>query len=255
MHCRRQRAPCIKSCAVRQCRRYRAHEAGSECLITSEQRWRALFKLKYADLEVPDDVFTESSQTQGDIAAALYTQQDLVVSDDNVPSQRIDSFSPSQTRERADETRQPGEAMSLPAPGGETIDAAQRTIDEVLNELQALPAQVQLLEQRIVAIPSERERNLEMVIGLLWEFCQRLQPRETREGSYLRRLISQYAPSVLSPDSMGREEVPQMVDPLDATLMDAPDFTLADFEEILNDPNHAGPSNTQRSDSAYQSGK
>jgi hypothetical protein len=255
MHCRRQRAPCVKSCAVRQCRRYQPHEAGLECLITSEQRWKALFKLKYPDLEVPDNALVESCQTQGDIAAASHPQQDLIGLGGNASSEPIDFFSTTQTREPEADTRQPDNAISPVVHPGETVSSAQRTFDEVLNELRALPAQVQLLEQRIMAVPSERERNLEMVIGLLWEFCQRLEPRGSREGSHLRRLISQYAPDVLSPDSADQENPPQMAGPLDATLMDAPDFTWADFEEIINDTDCAGPSNAPRADSAYQSGK
>ena len=50
--------PCIRACFVRACRRHRPAPdlPPLECdhITTSEQQWKALFKLKYPDLAVPD---------------------------------------------------------------------------------------------------------------------------------------------------------------------------------------------------------
>lgn len=238
--------PCVKTCAVRQCRRWERHEAGSACITTSEQQWKALFKLKYPDLE-PPDVFSETPQTQCE-SPVLERQLDTPAWDDHDSSEQIEEASSIENRVHRAEPRPSEPAVALQGTNGGGLAALQRTNQELADDLRTIRAQVQLLEQRGLAEPSERGRDLEMVLGFVWQLRRRLEPVESHEGRRLRRLISQYAPNVLDPEATHQAEPLPPAEPNDYLL---PTLRGDTSEDLFNNPTMAGSVDTQPSDSGY----
>ena len=184
---------------------------------------------------------------------SMNAELDLPQMDYNWPFQQI--LSPAEGQDSDPIEGGPPTQGTVIIPENDTRDryvAPVQSNEAVVTELQTLRTQVQLLEQRVMAQPSERERNLEMVIGLLWGALVRSKSSEVQGDSHLRRLVTVFTRGVLNPIADPPTDTPQQTNPADCPLTSGPGFSAVEWEEFLGDSNSAGPSHAIFSDSGYR---
>ena len=118
-----------------------------------------------------------------------------------------------------------------------------------LSELQSLRRSVQLLEQRI-SQPTERESDLEMVLGNVWQALVRSGSRDAQPESPVRR----FARNVLSSETEPTLPVQANMDGSGGPANATSTFSSEDWVNLFNDPSMQGPSRDLRSDSGYHTG-
>lgn len=214
-----------------------ARQAGCECVLAPEQQWRQLFRLQYPDLPVPElALFSSRGTTQVLLAPNddmtldgfwddLTVDFDLLPSNQNVINDATSDQTVRNSIERIDLSANANLSNSISAqtvndhtdplqttlqpPGlihtstDETRNAPRQPstsvqIDETFfTEVQTLRQRVQLLEQRL-SQPSEREQDLEMVLGNVWQALVRSRSADAQPESPVWRLVRRFAGSILS---------------------------------------------------------
>lgn len=212
-------------------------ESACECILSPEQQWRQLFLLQYPGLPVPDlalfsstnaaqegTVSNENMTLDGlwDELAAEFglpssnvhrtndaTSDDTVYNsiermdipgNDNLPNDTLtrpvnETTDPQQATSQLSATTHnpPGESQTAPAQSSTTIQIDQTFFTEV----QTLRQRVQLLEQRL-SQPTDREQDLEMVLGNVWQALVRTGSADAQPESPVWRLVRRFAGSILS---------------------------------------------------------
>ena len=121
------------------------------------------------------------------------------------------------------------------------------------SDLQILRQRVQLLEQRI-SQPTERESDLEMVLGNVWQALVRSGSTDAQPESPVWRLVRRFARNVLSTATRSSLPVPDGPNKSDGAAISMSTMYSEDWTNLLNDPSMPAPSKGIRSDSGYQTG-
>lgn len=82
-------------------------------------------------------------------------------------------------------------------PNQNTTSGAHSSEPDYLPAIQSLRSRLEVLEQRIT-LPTDREQDLEMVLGNVWQALVRCQSRDTEPDSPLWKLVARFARSVLA---------------------------------------------------------
>jgi hypothetical protein len=239
--------PCAKSCSRRSCKRHvpRGVERLStcECITSSEQQWNELFRLQYPFRAVPS-VFEEESleirPLEGGIQSTFNFNEFAIPGNADLAESTFVNY----TTDQVEPSIEP--SNTVPA------DAVQIDASFVSNLL-SLRQRVQLLEQRITQ-PTERESDLEMVLGNVWQALVRSGSSDAQPESPVWRLVRRFARNVLSTTTEPTLPVQANVDASGGPANSTTTFYSEDWMNLFNDPNMPGPSKGLRSDSGYHTG-
>ena len=118
------------------------------------------------------------------------------------------------------------------------------------SDVQALREQVRLIEQRM-ARPNERERDLEMVVGLLWQALARSGSTDAQPDSPLSQLVRRFVPNVLSTAQAPTAALLPQANVPEYMIHGSADPPLVDWDSLAVDQGLPRSSNSQQSDSGY----
>lgn len=216
--------PCVKSCSSRKCKRYRRQSdekpAECQCVISSTQQWQELHRLQFTTAQSLGQNVQAASLTIGNSA---YVYDDTMFDIDSLPFDDCMIVPPPSTSglymqpssgEGSISSNKASRGASVMGPsttGSLTVQSMQEaaTITELREMLQGLQNRVQALEEQKreastdvkVAIKTQSEKDLELVVVTLWEtIAKSTSPElraETRPSSSLCRLVKRLAPGVL----------------------------------------------------------
>jgi hypothetical protein len=234
--------PCAKSCSRKNCIRHvpRGVERPQtcNCITSPEQQWKELFRLQYPGATIPD-VFDDLSTGFIQPAAPLLDDPGFDFALPDIPeAYLLDGF--------LDDVVEP----TVETPNIALTDPVQ--VDQsILLELQELRQTIQRLEQRINQ-PNERESDLEMVLGMVWQALVRSRSSETRPEAPLFRLVRRFACNILNTADSG--QAPARASPERSAGLSNSTTTISsdDWMNLFDDSAVAGSSQANCSDSGYQ---
>jgi hypothetical protein len=120
-----------------------------------------------------------------------------------------------------------------------------------LSDLQLLRQRVQLLEQRI-SQPFERESDLEMVLGNVWQALVRSGSSDAQPESPVWRLVRRFARNVLSTTTESTLPVQTNITGSGGPVNSTNTLNSEDWMNLFDDVSMPGPTKSIRSDSGYQ---
>lgn len=195
----------MKACSSRGCRRYQRQglprlRKCDDCVTDSQQQWWALYHLEYPSRAVSQEHQAASSARNELVPAEDHELHHVAVIpvEDTAP---WDLASAGFLDFPADPTQQ--SSISQLQQGDQMQDAQndEPGLPELRAAVHTLRTGMRLLEQRH-SEPSEREQDLEMVLGNIWQALQRCKCPQTQveiqPDTPLWKLVRRFCPNVLS---------------------------------------------------------
>lgn len=214
-----------------------------QCVTSSEEQWRELFRLQYPSTAIPTISDEEPVQF---VPTNDYLQEES--NNEDVGASGIFNLAVSSFVDDTVDIVEP----SIEYPNAHGANTVQ--IDgSFMNDIQSLRQRVQLLEQRF-SQPTERESDLEMVLGNVWQALVRTGSSDAQPESPVWRLVRRFARNILStttePAVVTQEHVGESRGPADLST----NLFSEDWMDMFNDPSMVGPSKGSHSDSGYRTG-
>lgn len=200
---------CAKACSAPGCRRYRSVQDHAPltkcaCIRNSRQQWLALFRLRYPSLPAPagfEDVdtppFPDSSDLFTDINLDELFAQPINISPSNETSQSSADVLPSIEGPNTADSAQETLAQSNDVSNSRDETSLVKRLLKSLKTIDELRKNIQLLEQRL-ARPSDAQRQLESVLGMVWKELTGTGCQSSKPNSPLWNMVFAFAPGVIS---------------------------------------------------------
>lgn len=215
-----------------------------ECITSSEEQWRELFRLQYPSRAVPEAFDDESLEV-------------VPLENGSQSNFNFDEFTIPGNLDLAESVfvNYTNDTLETPAESSNTASADAIQIGgPVLSDLQVLRERVQLLEQRI-SQPTGRESDLEMVLGIVWQALVRSGSEDGQPESPVWRLVQRHARNVLSTTTGPALPVQANLDALGGQGNSAATLNAEDWVSLINYPSIPVPSKGICSDSGYNTGR
>lgn len=212
-----------------------------KCITSPEQQWRELFRLQYPFETIPD-IFEDNRLDNVSVDSAFPFAHEL------------DAFAVSEwpdlmfTDNRLSDAGE--QVIELPDNAAADTVHVDRSF---MNDMQAVRQRVQILEQRM-SQPTERESDLEMVLGNVWQALVRSGSADALPDSPIWRLVQRFARNILSTTPASTLAVQTVANPHPNPSAPLTTFSSDDWASLFDESAMPGPSRGIRSDSGYHTG-